>query len=87
MYQNLWKLGRETGKNPTELLGPSQKLRQELEEKGLKGFKRGGRVKKTGPAKLHKGERVLTAKTAKKVTPAKIRAVTRKTAPRRRSLR
>jgi hypothetical protein len=27
-----------------------------------KGYKRGGKVKKTGPAKLHKGERVLTKK-------------------------
>jgi hypothetical protein len=31
----------------------------------LGGFKRGGKVKKTGLAKLHKGERVLTAKQAK----------------------
>ena len=43
----------------------SDQLRQELALKGLKGFKRGGKVKKTGPAKLHKGERVLTAKQAK----------------------
>jgi hypothetical protein len=40
-------------------------LRSELAAKGLKGFKRGGKVKKTGVAKLHKGERVLTAKQAK----------------------
>jgi hypothetical protein len=47
------------------------RLRQELERKGLKGFKRGGKVKKTGIAKVHKGERVLTAKQAKKAAPAK----------------
>lgn len=32
----------------------------------LKEFKSGGKVKKTGPAKLHKGERVLTKKEAKR---------------------
>jgi len=31
-----------------------------------KGFKKGGKVKKTGVALVHKGERVLTAKQAKK---------------------
>ena len=30
------------------------------------GFKKGGKVKKTGVALVHKGERVLTAKQAKK---------------------
>ena len=29
-------------------------------------FKKGGKVKKTGVAKVHRGERVLTAKEAKK---------------------
>lgn len=29
-------------------------------------YKRGGKVKRTGPAKLHKGERVLTKRQAKK---------------------
>lgn len=32
----------------------------------FQGFKRGGKVKKTGLAKVHKGERVLTAGQAKK---------------------
>jgi len=32
----------------------------------MASFKRGGKVKKTGPAKLHKGERVLNKKEAKK---------------------
>jgi hypothetical protein len=41
-------------------------LRKELESKGLKGFKRGGKVKKTGVYKLHKGEKVVTAKAAAK---------------------
>ncbi len=56
-------------------------LRQELEKKGLKGFKRGGKVKKTGVAKVHKGERVLTAKQAKK--PAVKKVIARRAAPRR----
>jgi hypothetical protein len=34
-------------------------------------FKRGGRVKKTGMAKVHKGEKVLTAKQAKSMPAAK----------------
>jgi hypothetical protein len=42
----------------------TDKLRQELSDKGLKGFKRGGKVKETGVYKLHKGERVLTRRQA-----------------------
>jgi len=34
-------------------------------EEALKEYKKGGMVKKTGPAKLHKGERVLTVKQTK----------------------
>jgi len=41
-------------------------LRRELSDKGLPGFKKGGKVKKTGVYKLHKGEKVLTASAAKK---------------------
>jgi hypothetical protein len=33
---------------------------------GIPGMKKGGRVKKTGLHKLHKGEKVVTAKAAKK---------------------
>jgi hypothetical protein len=33
---------------------------------GRASYKRGGKVKKTGPAKLHKGERVLTKRQAAK---------------------
>jgi hypothetical protein len=33
---------------------------------GIKRFKKGGKVKKTGPAILHKGERVLNRKQTKK---------------------
>ncbi len=32
------------------------------DKSAMPSFKRGGKVKKTGPAKLHRGERVLTAK-------------------------
>jgi hypothetical protein len=41
-------------------------LRKELSDKGIKGFKRGGKVKKTGVYKLHKGEKVKTRSQAKK---------------------
>ena len=34
--------------------------------RGLQGFKKGGKVKKTGVYKLHKGEKVVTAKAAAK---------------------
>jgi hypothetical protein len=44
----------------------TDKLRKELGEKGIKGFKRGGKVKKTGVYKLHKGEKVKTRSQAKK---------------------
>jgi hypothetical protein len=61
------------------------KLRKELEDKGLRGFKRGGRVKKTGVAKVHRGERVLTKKQAAKpaVKKAVRKPVARKPAVRR----
>jgi hypothetical protein len=84
--ENLFEIQRERGGKIGELLptlGISQSLRKELEDKGLKGFKRGGKVKKTGTAKLHKGERVLTKAQAKK--PAVKKAVARKPAVRRRS--
>jgi hypothetical protein len=57
----------------------TRRLREELAAKGLKGFKKGGKVKKTGLAKVHKGERVLTAKQAQK--PAVKRAVAAKGRP------
>jgi hypothetical protein len=42
---------------------PSGKLKN---YQGMHSYKKGGKVKKTGLAKLHKGERVLTKKQAKK---------------------
>lgn len=36
------------------------------DEGPVEGYKRGGRVKRTGLAKLHKGEQVLKPKVAKK---------------------
>jgi hypothetical protein len=33
---------------------------------GIPGMKKGGKVKRTGLHKLHKGEKVITAKAAKK---------------------
>lgn len=38
------------------------------EQKHRLGFKRGGMVKHTGTAKLHRGERVLTAKQSKRMS-------------------
>ncbi len=42
----------------------SNQLRQELTDKGMPGFRRGGKVKKTGVYELHKGEKVLTRRQA-----------------------
>lgn len=39
---------------------------QKPEDNTLQGYKKGGMVKKTGPIKAHKGERVLTKSQAKK---------------------
>lgn len=40
----------------------TSRLRKELSNRGLKGFKRGGRVHRTGIYKLHRGERVIPAR-------------------------
>jgi hypothetical protein len=40
----------------------------------IKGYKKGGKVKKTGVAKVHKGERVLNKKQAQKFEKAKKQA-------------
>jgi hypothetical protein len=60
----------------------TRKLRQELVDKGIKGFKKGGKVTKTGKAKVHKGEFVVKAAAAKKAGPAKLAKLNR--APTRR---
>lgn len=44
-------------------------------QKTLKAYKKGGMVKKTGPAVVHKGERVLTTAQAKKMPTAKLAKV------------
>lgn len=40
-------------------------LKRDLEKAGLKGFKKGGKVKKTGVYKLHAGEKVVPANRVK----------------------
>jgi hypothetical protein len=50
------------------------KKRQHVKGSLLSGsFKRGGKVKRTGMAKVHKGERVLTRKQASKLRSVKKR--------------
>ena len=46
--------------------------------KNIRGYKKGGKVKKTGIAKVHKGERVLTKKQAKKFDAKKYEKVKKK---------
>ena len=40
-------------------MGASSRMRKALDEAGLKGFRRGGKVRSTGVYKLHKGELVV----------------------------
>lgn len=42
------------------------------------GYKKGGKVKKTGAAKVHKGEFVIKKAAAKKIGPKKLQAMNRK---------
>lgn len=80
--QNIWKIGRDKDTpKPLDMkgaLGLSDKLRKELSDKGMPGFKRGGKVKKTGPYKLHAGERVLTRQQQKNVRPVKPRNINKR---------
>ena len=49
-------------------MGPQrQRSARGMPMESMPSYKRGGKVKKTGPAKLHKGERVLTKRQAGKV--------------------
>ena len=64
--ENLQELMKEMPQMTPRARHLSGQLRQQLREAGLKGFKRGGKVQKTGVAKVHKGERVITVKQAKK---------------------
>jgi hypothetical protein len=50
----------------------SKALRDEAEAKGLKGFKKGGKVKATGKAKVHKGEYVLKKSAARRIGTRKL---------------
>lgn len=55
----------DTGKDARSAIDAHKKALAEA-AKDLPQYKRGGMVQKTGPALVHKGERVLTAKQAKK---------------------
>lgn len=73
---------RGSSRNAKQMMDVTGALRKELEDKGLKGFKRGGKVKKTGKAKVHKGEYVIKAAAAKKAGPKKLASINR-AAPKR----
>ena len=45
--------------NFSDAMRITNRLRDELGRAGIKGFKRGGRVHRTGIYKLHRGERVI----------------------------
>ena len=48
-----------------EDVGKNINDRRKKEQEVMQSYKKGGTVKKTGPANLHKGERVLTVKQSK----------------------
>ena len=53
----------ESGRRATvDDYATTSRLRRELREKGIQGFRRGGRVHRTGIYKLHRGERVIPAR-------------------------
>lgn len=60
---NLSRIAREQGRSPSaQDRDISNRLREELRDKGIPGFRKGGRVKRTGIYRLHKGERVIKAR-------------------------
>ena len=63
--QNAYDIYRE-GRGAVTIgraLKTTRDLADELQARGIKGFKRGGRVHRTGIYKLHRGERVIRART------------------------
>lgn len=64
-YENVGQILREGGVTNPVANRVTDQLRKELRDKGLKGFKKGGKVKKTGVYKLHAGEKVVPAHKAK----------------------
>jgi hypothetical protein len=60
--------GSAKKKSPTQQVNDeaASHMMDDDPHKRMMSYKRGGKVRKTGPAKLHKNERVLTAKQTKK---------------------
>ncbi len=67
-----------SGFPPSALDDDEKKLYNAPNEMG--GYRKGGMVKKTGPAKVHKGEEVVKKSSATKYGPAKMAAVNKGTA-------
>ena len=60
--RNEMGIDRDDVKSVVRMHQITDDLRKELERKGLRGFKRGGRVRRTGIYKLHAGEKVIPAR-------------------------
>ena len=81
--ENLLRILKERGDYPPpgkdidEAAGASFRLRRELRQKGLKGFKKGGPVKKTQKAVVHKGEYVVKPSGVKKIGASTLRRANR----------
>lgn len=73
---------RQTAGDPQSISlggGALQGTGSDRKGKIMPAYKKGGMVKKTGPALVHKGERVLTSSQAKKMPLAKLqKALTKK---------
>ena len=72
---NAVKVAREP-ETPTQVgagdaVAISEELAAELRSRGIKGFKKGGTVRRTGIYKLHKGEQVIPAGKARMARAAK----------------
>jgi len=62
-YENGMRILQENPQlRPSKADSITKSLRRELMQKGLKGFKKGGPVTRTGIYKLHKGEHVVPAR-------------------------
>lgn len=73
--ENQWRILQEPeakGMDAGDALKASEAFRKEMRERGLKGFKKGGKVAKTGKAKVHKGEYVIKKAAADKLGPKKL---------------
>lgn len=72
-------LGDDMAIDPSPATGDRNELR-EIQKRAVPAMAKGGKVKATGPAKVHKGEHVIRKAAAQKYGPSKMTAVNKGTA-------